>query len=67
MPTESSLKDRLSPFCSGMSFSGSLALAITALVLLAVPVAAQTINVIYNFPGGNEGNPTYVIPAQSRD
>jgi uncharacterized repeat protein (TIGR03803 family) len=67
MPTELSLKDRLSPFCSGMSFSRSLAPAIAALVLLAVPVAAQTINVIYNFRGGNGGGPREVVPSQGLD
>jgi uncharacterized repeat protein (TIGR03803 family) len=64
MPTELSLKDRLLPFRSRLNFSRCLSLAIAVLGLLAVPVAAQTINVIYNFPG--DGNPTYVIPAQGR-
>ena len=44
-----------------------LAVGITALVLAVGPTAAQTVNVIYNFRGGDAGVPNYVIPAQGRD
>jgi uncharacterized repeat protein (TIGR03803 family) len=50
-----------------MSFSRSLVLAIAAAVLLAVPGAAQTINVTYNFRGGNGGGPRVVTPSQGGD
>ena len=67
MPIESSLKGRLSPFRSGMNFSRSLALTIAALLFVVSSTAAQTLNVIYDFRGGNAGGPGFVIPSQGRD
>jgi len=67
VPIESSLKGRLSPFRSGMNFSRSLALTIAALLFVVSSTAAQTLNVIYDFRGGNAGGPGFVIPSQGRD